>query len=88
MVSDKMIGRAGYGHSGGQEPHFEPPQTLFAGTIRVSDQRMDGYSPADGICQGPLDLPLFEPEDYDLDVATRAYDCLYQRPNSVPRLYQ
>jgi hypothetical protein len=88
VVSGKVVGGARYSNAGGQEPHFEASQTLFAGAVGMSYKCMNGNSAAHGIRQSSFDFSLLKTEDDDFDIALCGFDRPNQRPDSITRLYQ
>ena len=86
MVAHKIVCRAGHGHAGLEQFHFELPQTLGAAVILVSGQRAHVHSAADGGGQGLRHFAAVETEDHDVDALASLLDGIDDRRQAGIRL--
>jgi hypothetical protein len=88
VVANQIVGRAGDFDSVLQEAHLQFAQVLFSTAIGEGDQRLDRYTTLYRIFERFLDLQPVKAEDHDLHALLCVFDGLYQRTNTVSRLYQ
>jgi len=83
VVAGEVVGGAGHGGAGLEEPQFELAQLLFTALVGVGDERADHDAASDCGMQRLLDFLAIEPEDDDVDRLLGALDRHQERRDAV-----
>src|SRR5262249_4425008 len=88
VVARQVVGRARYGDSGRQQPHFKLAKVPLTAAIRICDEGVDRDTPRHRVRQRLFDLASVETKDQNLNALLGAVDRLDQRRHTVAGLHQ
>ena len=74
VIADEIVGAAGHGHAGGQQPQFQLPQDLVAAAVSVRDDGAHVDPTLHRPFEGVRNLVPIVPEDEHVDGLFRLFD--------------